>query len=292
MDIVKTWEASGTYLDVDGLSIWVRDVPATEDVGNDPLFVLHGFPTSAFDYHHVLDRLAAQRRVVLFDFVGFGYSDKPDVRYSLRLYADVAESVAKQLGLERVALLTHDMGNSVGGELLARDLEGSLPFEVSNRVITSGSIYIEMAQLTDGQLMLLSMNDERVDLSALGIDQGPAYKNGLAGIFSAEHPATDEELDAAWAIMSVKDGHQLLPRTIRYIEDRRAEERRFTGAIETHPSPLGIVWGDADPVAVYAMSDTLIAARPGTPRVTLEGVGHFAMLEAPDQFADAVLSFL
>ncbi len=54
-------------------------------------------------------------------------------------------------------------------------------------------------------------------------------------------------MTAQWELASYQDGHQLLARTIRYIEDRRAEERRFTGGIEEHPSPLHIIWGKLDP---------------------------------------------
>jgi pimeloyl-ACP methyl ester carboxylesterase len=53
-----------------------------------------------------------------------------------------------------------------------------------------------------------------------------------------------------------------------------------------------VVWGDLDPVAVHAMAERLVAARPGTPLVTLEGVGHYPMVEAPDRFARAVLDLL
>ena len=60
----------------------------------------------------------------------------------------------------------------------------------------------------------------------------------------------------------------------------------------SHDSPLGVVWGDADPIAVHAMTDRLIAARPGTPLVTLAGVGHYPMLEDPDHFDAVVLDFL
>jgi pimeloyl-ACP methyl ester carboxylesterase len=52
------------------------------------------------------------------------------------------------------------------------------------------------------------------------------------------------------------------------------------------------VWGDLDPVAVYPMAERLVAARPGTPLVTLDGVGHYPMVEDPVRFADAVLRLL
>ena len=69
-------------------------------------------------------------------------------------------------------------------------------------------------------------------------------------------------MPAAAAQVVHGDGHLVLPRLIRYIEERRANERRFTGAIEADPSPLHVVWGLDDPIAVPSMVDTLLAARP------------------------------
>jgi len=280
---VRDWEARGARLDVAGRAIWVLDVPARADTGADPLLVLHGFPSCSFDWRHVLDALCAHRRVVLVDFLGFGLSDKPDVRYSMRLQADVVEGVARQVGLERVALLTHDMGDTVGGELLARSLEDTLPFAVTSRVLTNGSIYIDMAHLTTGQELLLSLPDAPTELvNAVG------YRAGLAGTFSPKSSVPDDELDAQWLFAARNDGNTLLPRTIRYIEDRRAEERRFTGAIESHPSPLAVVWGEDDPIAIVEMTQTLRAARSDIDLTVLDGVGHYPMIEAPERFAAAV----
>lgn len=292
MDGVEEWVARGERVPTREGEVFVVDVPADTAEGADPLLVLHGFPTSSYDFHLVVADLAASRRVVLVDFPGFGCSDKPDVRYSIRRYADAAQDVVARLGLPTVDLLTHDMGDTVGGELLARDLEGDLPFGVGRRVLTNGSIYIEMAQLTAGQRMLLDRPDERFDLASVGIDPAEGFKAGVAGTFAPHHTVAGHELDAAWRFAAMRDGHTLLPRTIRYIEDRRAEEARFTGAIERHPSPLGVVWGALDPVAVVAMTTRLLAARPDTTLVVLDDVGHYPMLEAPARFSAAVLGLL
>ena len=226
---VVAWEERGRRLPLAGGDVWALDQPAVDDAGLDAVFVLHGFPTCSFDWRHVLPTLAARRRVVLFDFPGFGLSAKPDMRYRLRDQADVAEAVAAELGLERVALVTHDMGDSVGGELLARDLDGQLPFAVSGRVLTNGSIYLDLAQLTAGQLFLLDLPDAQLD--AVGGDDGAPMRAALAATCSPSHQPSDEELAAQWALITRNDGHTLLPRTIRYIEDRRAEESRYTSAI-------------------------------------------------------------
>jgi len=286
-DDVREWEARGTSISVDGRAVWLLDVPAIDERGDDPLLVLHGFPSCSFDWRTVLDALRAHRRVVAVDFLGFGLSAKPDLRYSMRLQADVIDAAARHLGLTSVALLTHDMGDTVGGELLARSLEGTLPFAVTRRVLTNGSIYIDMAHLTNGQQLLLALDDAPTDLVV-----ADGFKAGLAGTFSPKSNVADVELDGQWLLAEREGGNRMLPRTIRYIEDRRAEERRFTGAIETHPSPLAVVWGADDPIAVVAMTDELRRARPDAQVTILDGVGHYPMIEAPAHFAAAVTAFL
>jgi pimeloyl-ACP methyl ester carboxylesterase len=286
-DDVREWEARGQRVSVDGRSVWFLDVAAIDDRGEDPLLVLHGFPSCSYDWRLVLDALRARRRVVAVDFLGFGLSDKPDVRYSMRLQADVVEAVARAVDLTSVAMLTHDMGDTVGGELLARSLEGTLPFAVTRRVLTNGSIYIDMAQLTNGQKLLLSLDDAPTDFVV-----AEGFKAGLAGTFSPKSAVADDELDAQWLLAERNGGNRLLSRTIRYIEDRRAEERRFTGAIETHPSPLAVVWGADDPIAVVAMTDKLKSARPDAQVTILQDVGHYPMLESPTRFAQAATATL
>jgi len=293
VEAAEAWASAGRWVEAEGRRVWCARFLATTDVGNPPLLVLHGFPTCSYDWKPVLPALRAQRDVIVLDVTGFGLSDKPDHRYSIRGYADDVEAVIAAEELTEIDLITHDMGDTVGGEILARTLEGTLDLRVRRRVVTNGSIYIDMAQLTLGQQVLLGLPDEGNELVAT--DGGTAYRAGVVGTFAPDTPIDDAaelDLDVTVHLAVRAGGLALLPRTIRYIEDRRAEERRFTGAIESHPSPVGIVWGELDPVAVHAMAETLVAARPGTPLTTLEGVGHYPMVEAPERFSSAVLDLL
>lgn len=290
VELAAAWEAAGERIEVEGRSVWFRLAEGAAERGEPPLLVLHGFPTSSVDWHPVLGALRAERDVVLVDVTGFGLSDKPDRRYGIRLWADDVEAVVAHLGIGAVDLVTHDMGDTVGGELLARDLEGALGFSVRRRVLTNGSIYIDMAHLTDGQQLLLALPDAVEP--QVGADGGVAFRGGVHRTFAPGAPDDDPVLDAATVLAARSDGLALLPRTIRYIEDRRAEESRFTGAIETHPSPLGIVWGVEDPVAVHAMALRLAEQVPEARLVSLDGVGHYPMVEAPERFVAAVLELL
>ena len=180
----------------------------------------------------------AGRRVLLLDMLGYGLSAKPDRAYTMALQADVAAAFVAALGIDRLALLTHDMGDTVGGELLARRAEGAWSVEVTRRVLTNGSIYIDQAHLTNGQQFLLGLPDE-----VLAPDSpldAASIARSLRDTFSPLTPSippgwpTDPLPEAAAQVVH-DDGQLLLPRLIRYIEERRASEHRFTGAIESDP---------------------------------------------------------
>ena len=288
-DLIAQWTALGERRSVLGHRIFVTDAPADDDRGAPPLLVVHGFPTSGIDFFAVLESMRARRRVVLLDLLGFGLSDKPDQPYSLFAQADLVEAVVADCGIEQVDLLTHDMGDSVGGELLARSIEGGLRFDVRRRVIANGSIYLDMAHLTDGQKFLLALPDERMG-SGDGFDPA-TFAATLEALLGEASTADAGHLLAAAQLVG-GDGFALLPRLIRYVEERRQHEGRWTGAIETHASPLTIVWGDRDPVAVWAMAERLRSARADADLVRLEGIGHWPMIEAPERFGAAVDSAL
>jgi len=283
---VAEWaDRAGTIM-VEGEEVALWDVPPSAEERHEPLLVVHGFPTSSFDWVPVLPGLARHRRVVLFDMLGFGLSAKPDRRYTMALQADVAAAVVASLGIERLALITHDMGDTVGGELLARSLEGAWPVEVTRRVVTNGSIYIEMAHLTDGQQALLAQPDQV-------LPQGIGPELMAASLVATLAPGHAEvDMAGHGELVCHRGGDALLTRTIRYIEERRAEERRFTGAIETHPSPLHVVWGPEDPIAVAGMAERLVAARPDATLAWVAGAGHYPMLEDPEAFLAAAAPFL
>lgn len=309
---IDAWTARGAVMDTPDGQVFVVDTGATGegttgavDAGtsgqhtNPPLLILHGFPTCSFDFAGVIDGLAQDRRVVLFDQIGFGLSDKPDRRYGIHLHADTAEHVISATGLTEFDLLTHDMGDSVGGELLARDAGDA----VRRRVITNGSIYLDLAQLTIGQQLLMGLPDEATD--ELPVD---GFVAGVIGTYAHGGSDADPVDSVAHGLLAQTNGGlTLMARLIRYLEDRQREESRYTGAIESHRSPLHIVWGDLDPVAVVAMSQRLLDLRIGndspgpvdtadptgdggtTTIEILDGVGHYPMIESPERFTDAVL---
>ena len=281
------WRTAGFLLEVQGHNVFATDQGAATE--HPPVLVLHGFPGSSYDWRAVLPAVAHHTRVVAFDQLGYGLSDKPvDARYSLFDYADLAESVARQLGIDDCLLVAHDVGDTVAAELLARVNEGRSRIGVVHTVLTNGSIFIDMAQLSAGQLALLSMPDEVLsEPMPLG-----ALTPGLRATFAPQHLPEQEVLTAMEDLIRCQDGDRLLPRLIRYIEERRRNQPRWTAGLVDHGRPLTALWGELDPIAVPAMVDRLRMLRPSTTVVTWPDVGHWPSLEVPDRVADAIVQAL
>ena len=142
---VRAWRARGRMLDVAGLDVFVLD--EGDRTREDAVLLLHGFPSSSYDFHDALAPLLADgRRVIALDVPGFGLSAKP-ARYGYSLFeqADVVVLVLRALGVRVVDLVAHDMGTSIAAELCARPERGLLAVQLRSPVPSNGSGYVEVA---------------------------------------------------------------------------------------------------------------------------------------------------
>lgn len=268
-----------------GKEIFVVD----EGQGNaTPLLIVHGFPTSSYDYQQVWPQLTEHRRVVAFDLPGYGFSEKPtDYSYSLLEQADVVEVLARELGLAKVHLWAHDMGTSVTTELLARRQTGLLHFEVDRVVLMNGSVHADMAHLTPSQKLLLR---PKLGPFFARIASRTTYHWQLRRILARE--VGRAELDDQYTLIRLGDGHLRLPQIILYYKERTRFRARWIGALEKLDRPTLVLWGDRDPVAVYAIAEQLAREIPQATLVRLEGVGHYPQLEAPAEVVAQIENFL
>ncbi len=252
------------------------------------ILLLHGYPSSSFDYREVVPRLAGHAWVTL-DFLGFGLSDKPRPhRYSLFEQADVVEQVVTDAVSGPVVMIAHDMGTSVATELLARDLEGTLSFDLQRAVLTNGSVILERASLRPVQKVLRSPLGPVVSL----LSNQRMFTRGFARLFSARHPLTDDEAAAQWALIAHNDGQRIAHLLAAYLDERVRHASRWHGAVRDWPKPLGFLWALADPVATGNVLDGLRELRPAAEVIELPGVGHYPQVEVPAAFTDGALRLL
>ncbi|HEX7246154.1 MAG TPA: alpha/beta hydrolase [Solirubrobacterales bacterium] len=275
-----------------GETVEFRDhsIHAFHREGEGPLLLLlHGFPSSSYDWRLLLDELPG-REVLAFDFLGFGLSDKPrDHDYSLFWQADLTEEMVRRcLGERPVHIVAHDMGTSVANELMARDLEGKLGISIESILLFNGSMVLEKASPTPAQRALRS----RLGPLVARLSSERVFRQQLGSVFSAVHPLSDEEAADQWALVCHDGGRTLGHRTISYMDQREIYAERWHGAIREWTGELSLAWGLLDPVANTNVLDALRELRPGIPVTELSELAHYPQIEDPPQIARAALSAL
>jgi len=299
MDDVSHWEAAGRRLEIAGHELFVIDAgPRQPDaLATAPLLLLHGFPTSSWDFHELWSELSAERRVVAFDFLGFGFSAKPRRHtYTLMEQADLAEGVLAALGVHEVGVLAHDYGVTVAQELLARGLERE---QLGPAAVGPGPRLAYVAFLNGGLFPELHRPRpiQRLLASPLGgllarAVRRARFARSLSAVFGPDTQPSPEELDAFWSIVTRDGGHRITHRLIRYMGERRTHRARWVGALEHTRVPLRLINGALDPVSGRHVADHYRAHVPRADVVVLEHIGHYPQVEDPDGVLANLLPFV
>ena len=115
---LQSWEHEGNYLSFKDYKIFYKFSPK---LNAQTIFLIHGYPTSSFDWAKIWDTLAENYQVLAIDLLGLGFSDKPSKYvYSVQDHADQAIALIEYLKLEEVHLVGHDLGVGIIQELLDR----------------------------------------------------------------------------------------------------------------------------------------------------------------------------
>jgi pimeloyl-ACP methyl ester carboxylesterase len=285
---LAAWQSHGRRLRVAGHDLFVIEGGPITDP--EPVIVLHGFPSSSFDFHLVRPLLATRRRLIVHDHIGFGLSDKPErYSYSLLEQTDVALLVWRELGVSRAHLIAHDYGTSIATELLARRARGLLPIDLASVTLCNGSVHLELAHLTPSQRLL---RNRMLGPIFARVARPAMFKAQLRRILGEPTSVSEEELDLMWTAVARDSGRDRLPAISSYLDERVRFRHRWTDALIAYDGPAHVLWGKRDPVAVAAIAERLASELPRAELRWLDRLGHYPMLEDPAQWAEAALAFL
>jgi pimeloyl-ACP methyl ester carboxylesterase len=263
------------------LATAVNTVPR-EALSRPPLVVLPAAGHAWGDYHSVLDRFAAERRVAALDWPGFGASARPspaEFAYSAESYADLLGPWLDGLGIARAVLL----GNSVGAA-------AAVCFALTHPERVAGLALVDPGGFTpSGLLRTLACRTlgtpgilARVEPSFTAFYLGPA------------NPATRQ-------IVAQHRAQRRAPEYPAYIAAYAALWRSFdTPAADLAPqapairAPALVVRGALDPVvsAADVRRATSALGEHGALEVVLLRAGHLPFLQQPGPFNSAVRGLL
>ncbi len=284
------WKSKGKIISVNGRNLFVVDSnngSSNEgDVSKETMVILHGYPTSSYDYYKVMPELVKHYRVIVHDHLGFGFSDKPiDYSYSLLEQADMALALWKKLELKKVTLFAHDYGTSVATEILARDNANELDIEIEKLILCNGSMHIELSQLRTIQKLLKHRFWGKYVAMLMTY---PIFKKNLRNVYHNKSKVTDDELKDMWDQIEFNGGRKVIHKLSQYINERYTYWDRWIDALEETQIPTKIVWAKNDPVAVPAIAELIAIEIPNNELFWIENTGHFPMLENPEEWLKLV----
>jgi pimeloyl-ACP methyl ester carboxylesterase len=274
-------------IEADGVKVFYREAgPADAPV----VLLLHGFPTSSFQYRELISRLADRYHVIAPDLPGFGFTEVPaerHYRYSFDALAQTILAFTDALHLKRYALYVFDYGAPTGFRLaLAR------PESVTAIVSQNGNAYEEglgdaWAPIRRYWSKPTSENRDaiRKGLNAEGMRR--EYGSGMPNLdlIKPEGYTLDAALLARPGNIDIQldlfldyaNNVKLYPAFHEYF-------RKFT-------PPLLAIWGKNDPYFIPAGAE---AFRRDNPNATVQflDTGHFALETHVEEIAVAMREFL
>tara|TARA_R110002124_G_scaffold118499_6_gene275912 strand:- start:1773 stop:2648 length:876 start_codon:yes stop_codon:yes gene_type:complete len=285
------WKKKGSFIKVNNHNIFVIDTDknvSSSVVENpeDTLIILHGYPTSSYDYYKVVPELSKKYSVVIHDHVGFGFSDKPqNYSYSLVDQATIALQLWKQLGLKNVTLLAHDYGTSVATEILARHNNKEIDLQIDKLILCNGSMHIELSQLRTIQKLLKGKFGKYV----AKLTNYAIFSKNLRNVYFDKTKVTKNELQQMWQQIEYNNGKKVIHLISDYINQRYTHWNRWIGALKETQIETKIIWAKEDPVAVKVIAELLATEIPNNQLYWIENCGHFPMLENPKKWTALVL---
>ncbi len=257
-------EPADRTTELDGLRIHYVDAGS----GADALVLVHGWSCDATFWRFQTETLAERARVLAVDLPGHGKSDKPEMSYTMDLFADAVAAAMDDAGVERAVVVGHSNGTPVARQFWRRHPERTLGLVVVDGALKS---FFEDAAMAEIMIAPLR-NDDYIDAARVFVN-------------TMLPPTLDAELAA-----SIRDAMLATPQHV------------MIGGFEAANDPA--IWSkeplDVPVLCVMAESpwwteeyEAFVAALcPDLDYRVMSGVSHFLMMERPEEFNAAVLEFL
>jgi haloalkane dehalogenase len=279
MEYNEHWVPRGRY-----------QIYAREYAGEKPAIVLmHGFPDNLHLYDRLVPHLSG-RRVVVFDFLGWGRSDKPEgYPYTADNQTRDLDAVIEHLGLENVMLVAHDASGPpaidwalwhperTAALVLLNTYYGLTPAARPPEAILlfSTPLLRNVARFVSGRFDLF----RRMYWWQIGrrFIRDEEVRKEFVPLLYEQFAATPSTKPAFFSLNADLWG------TMRSRAGAEPEMRAFG-------RPVRIIFGEADPYLNVGVARDFHEKFPTSELFLVPGARHFPQLDEPEEVAHLILS--
>ena len=257
-------EGKSRFAKLDGNRIHYED----HGKGREAIILIHGWTGDLSFWRGQIPDLSKRARVIAVDLPGHGQSDKPQITYSMELFARAVDAVMQDAGVDRAVLVGHSMGTPV-----ARQFYRKSPQKTLGLVIVDGP--------------LRPFFDKKMMDAFIAPLRGPNYKVEAAGFIDGMMgpevtPALREQIKTS---MLSTPQHV----AISAMGEGMADESIWKQDTVNVPVLAVLAKSAFWPADNEQFFRTIV---PNLDYQMWNGVSHFLMMEKPKEFNDAVIAFL
>jgi pimeloyl-ACP methyl ester carboxylesterase len=274
-------------VEADRVKIFYREAGPTDAP---VVLLLHGFPTSSFQYRELIPRLADRYRVIAPDLPGFGFTEIPterNYRYTFDALADSISAFTDALSLKRYALYVFDYGAPTGFRLaMAR------PERITAIVSQNGNAYEE------------GLGDAWAPIRRYWSEPTAANRDAIRKVLNVEGMRREYASGVPNPEVIAPEGYTLdaallaRPGNVDIQLDLFLD---YANNVKYYPAfqeyfrkwkpPMLAIWGKYDPYFIPAGAE---AFRRDNPNATVRflNTGHFALETHVEEIAVAIREFL
>jgi haloalkane dehalogenase len=275
------------FVQRDQYRIYSREYPGEEPA----IILMHGFPDNLHLHDRVVPFLSPPRRVVTFDFLGWGNSDKPQgYVYTTRNQEGDLEAVIKQLQLETVVLVAHDAsGPPAINWALAH------PDQVATLVLLN-TYYCDMPTLRAPEAIFLFSTPI---IRSVARPVAEAFNHQLfrrmyrwqVGRFFRDAQVRNQFVPLLYQQFDATPSAR--PAFFRLNVDLRPTIRAGTKAIpelKKFQRPVRIIFGASDPYLNSGVAQSFYEIFPTSDLFLVPGARHFVQMDEPEEVSRLILS--
>lgn len=256
-------EAPSRYAKLDGSRVHYKSYGK----GSEALVFVHGWTCNLGFWRGQVPAFEAKTRVILIDLPGHGESDKPQVTYTMDLFARAIDAVMRDAKVDKAVLVGHSMGTPV-----IRQFYRKYPEKTLALVIVDGA--------------LRAFGDKKLMETFMAPLRGPNYKEAAARFVDGMlGPVKSAELR-----QEIRTSMLAAPQHVAVGAMDAMADESIWGPDKINVPVLAIL--AKSPFWPADNEQFLRGLAPQLEYVMWDGVSHFLMMEKPGEFNDTVAAFL
>jgi len=245
-----------------------------------PLIFLHGIGGHLEAYSRNVRSHAAHFRVIAPDFIGHGFSAKPDLEYEIPAYARHILDLMDSMALQKA----HLSGASLGGWVAAW-IAANCPERV-NKLVLNTAAGFDIDQHVMERIKRLSME-------AVTNPTRDSVRKRLELIMANANSVTDELVEIRYRIYS-QPGMVRTTENVMCLENMEVRQRNVLAPelLRKIKAPTLVIWTTNDPIFPVEVGRRFTQYIPNSQFALMEDCGHWPQFEKAEEFNRIQLEFL